>query len=188
MKILDIGCGKKKIKGAIGMDIVKHPNVDVVHDITKFPYPFPKESFDIVVANHILEHVEFNKDFFGLMDEVYRILKPNGLFKITVPYWKGVHVFSVPEHTRMFSIFYFNYFDHDPKYRNEECGHLSRFAKCNFKIIKRKYQLILAGRWKFLNFISFIYNINPYLTEGFLSNFIAPELLVFELKKMELNE
>jgi len=36
---LDIGCGSKKTKGSIGLDIVKHKNVDIVHDLTKFPYP-----------------------------------------------------------------------------------------------------------------------------------------------------
>ena len=184
MITLDIGCGKKKVKGSIGMDIIKHPGVDVVHDMIKFPYPFEDNYFDVVESHTTLEHIEFNKDFFGLMDEVYRILKPGGLFKITVPYWKGVHVLSVPEHTRLFSIFTFYYFDHDPIWWNSGSGQLSRFAECNFKVIKAKYQLILEGRWKFLNFLSPIYNISQYLTEGFLSNFIAPELLVFELKKV----
>jgi len=180
---LDIGCGSKKTKGSIGLDIVKHKNVDIVHDLTKFPYPIKDDEFDVVIADNILEHIESNKKFFKLMEEIYRILKPNGLFKIYVPYFKGIHVLSTPEHTRFFSISTFDYFDNSKIVKNT--GHLSKFSNCNFKVMKAKYQLIMAGKWKFLNFLSHIYNINPYLTEGFLSNFIAPEELIFELKAIK---
>ena len=46
MKILDLGCGPIKLNGAIGLDNVALPNVDIVHDLLNFPYPIDNESFD----------------------------------------------------------------------------------------------------------------------------------------------
>ena len=47
MKILDLGCGENKIKGAIGLDNVNLKSVDIVHDLIHFPYPFESKSIDI---------------------------------------------------------------------------------------------------------------------------------------------
>ena len=40
MKILQLGCGTKKIENAITLDINPAVNPDVVHDLNIFPYPF----------------------------------------------------------------------------------------------------------------------------------------------------
>ena len=37
MKILDLGCGEKKVNGAIGLDNLQLPGVDVVHELLNFP-------------------------------------------------------------------------------------------------------------------------------------------------------
>ncbi|MCP4315534.1 MAG: class I SAM-dependent methyltransferase [Hyphomicrobiales bacterium] len=42
----------------------------------------PDESYDWIVANHVLEHVE---DDYAAMRELFRILKPAGVVQITVP-------------------------------------------------------------------------------------------------------
>ncbi len=42
----------------------------------------PDDSYDWIVANHVLEHVE---DDFAAMEELFRILKPQGVLQITVP-------------------------------------------------------------------------------------------------------
>ena len=39
MKILDLGCGKRKRKGTVGIDISKDTDADIIHDLNKFPYP-----------------------------------------------------------------------------------------------------------------------------------------------------
>jgi len=36
-KILDVGCGTAKINGAIGIDRVNLPKVNIVHDLNQFP-------------------------------------------------------------------------------------------------------------------------------------------------------
>ena len=54
---LDIGCGANKQDGFVGMDIRELPGVDIVHNMEQFPYPLPDESCSMVVASHVLEHV-----------------------------------------------------------------------------------------------------------------------------------
>ena len=51
-KVLDIGCGRHKLPGSIGLDIVPLEGVDVVHDLNQFPYPFSDNSFDSVRLSH----------------------------------------------------------------------------------------------------------------------------------------
>lgn len=33
MKKIDIGCGRYKVEGTLGVDIMEHENVDIVHDL-----------------------------------------------------------------------------------------------------------------------------------------------------------
>jgi 2-polyprenyl-3-methyl-5-hydroxy-6-metoxy-1,4-benzoquinol methylase len=44
--------------------------------------PFSSGIFDVVVSMHVLEHVESEK---GMMDEIRRVLKPDGVLLISVP-------------------------------------------------------------------------------------------------------
>ncbi len=54
---LDVGCGAYKRQGAVGMDIRPLPGVDIVHDITHFPWPIPDEVCGVITASHVLEHI-----------------------------------------------------------------------------------------------------------------------------------
>ena len=54
---LDIGCGANKNEGFVGMDVRELPGVDIVHNIEQFPYPLPDECCSMVVASHVLEHI-----------------------------------------------------------------------------------------------------------------------------------
>jgi len=53
-KILELGCGANKTPGAVGVDRVAGPGVDVVHDLSRLPWPFPDNTFDEVRLSHIL--------------------------------------------------------------------------------------------------------------------------------------
>ena len=54
---LDIGCSGYKHKGFVGMDIRPEPGVDIVHNLEQFPYPLPDNSCSIILASHVLEHM-----------------------------------------------------------------------------------------------------------------------------------
>lgn len=54
---LDIGCGSAKQPGFVGLDYRPLPGVDIVQDITKFPWVLPDESVSLAMASHVLEHI-----------------------------------------------------------------------------------------------------------------------------------
>ncbi len=49
-------------------------------DVTKLP--FPKDEFDWIICNHVLEHIEEDR---AAMKELYRVLKPGGCALLQVP-------------------------------------------------------------------------------------------------------
>lgn len=114
-KILDLGCGKYKIKNAIGMDFCDIPNIDVVHDLNSFPYPFKDNSFDEIHCYHILEHLN---DVISVMQELYRIGKSGGKVFIRVPHAScSKSLWIDPTHKRGFTCRTFlDYFNKDAKF------------------------------------------------------------------------
>jgi len=65
MKILDVGCGANKTECAIGLDNNPRTAADVIHDLGEIPYPFADNEFDLVVSNHVVEHVPDVMAFIG---------------------------------------------------------------------------------------------------------------------------
>jgi SAM-dependent methyltransferase len=91
-KTLDVGCGKKpyahlyKSNEYLGLEIDTPQNrankqADFYYDGNDFP--FADGSFDSLVANEVFEHV-FNPDKF--LSETLRILKPEGMVLLTMPF------------------------------------------------------------------------------------------------------
>lgn len=98
--VLDIGCGRKKLPGSVGLDHMPLPGVDVVASLEQ-PLPFEDEEFDAVYANQVLEHV---RDMVGLMSEIHRILRPGGIFLAHVPYFRSSWAHIDPTHVRSFTV------------------------------------------------------------------------------------
>ncbi|HDY67077.1 MAG TPA: methyltransferase domain-containing protein [Candidatus Scalindua sp.] len=86
LMILDLGCGKAKREGAIGVDFVEMPGVDIVCDLNG-KFPFPDNRVDGICASHIFERLD---DFLFTMNEIWRICKPNVWVKISVPHSRQV--------------------------------------------------------------------------------------------------
>ena len=95
MQVLDIGCGRNKIPGAIGMDKIALPGVDVVHDLNSFPYPFGDSSFDEIYATHVIEHLD---SIVGAMEEIHRLAKPNAKVVIVTPHYSDCSSWNDPTH------------------------------------------------------------------------------------------
>lgn len=55
----------------------------ITHDITN-KHPFEDNSVDSYQAEDVFEHIEFSK-IAGIIDDIHRILKPGGLFRLSVP-------------------------------------------------------------------------------------------------------
>jgi len=105
--ILDLGCGRHKRTGAIGIDRVYLPDVDIVADIEEGLAFIPNNSVDMVYCLSCLEHIE---NFEKLMSEIVRILKKDGKAVIEVPHFSNPYYYSDPTHRRFFGLYSFYYF------------------------------------------------------------------------------
>jgi len=54
---IDLGCGAHKQDGFLGVDMLDLPGVDVVHNLCVFPWPLPDECASLVMASHLIEHI-----------------------------------------------------------------------------------------------------------------------------------
>jgi ubiquinone/menaquinone biosynthesis C-methylase UbiE len=105
-KILDLACGGSKVPGAVGIDKLKLPGVDVVHDLDAFPYPFENGTFDRVVCSNGMEHLE---NPLAVLAELHRICKNGALVRIDSPHFSSVNHFTDPTHKHGFSSHSFDY-------------------------------------------------------------------------------
>jgi SAM-dependent methyltransferase len=105
--VFDLGCGAHKTERAFGIDSVRLPGVDLVHDLTKRPYPLPDDCADEVVLYHVLEHFV---DPLPLLEEVWRITRPGGRVLVRTPHYSGRYAWKDPTHHRTFTSESFDYF------------------------------------------------------------------------------
>jgi SAM-dependent methyltransferase len=106
-KLLELGCGRKKHEGAVGVDILSDCGADVIHDLDVFPYPFGDDEWDRILCFDVLEHVEH---FVRCVEEIWRIARPGATVEITGPFMSSINYFSDPTHRRAFTSHTFDYF------------------------------------------------------------------------------
>jgi ubiquinone/menaquinone biosynthesis C-methylase UbiE len=109
-KTINIGCGSKPMVGAINVDIYKGEGIDVVCDV-RHGLPFETDSIDKANADYFLEQILENEKFRFVMNEIWRVLKPEGLFEFKVPNAKYPTAFKDPFDCRYFTKETFDYFD-----------------------------------------------------------------------------
>ena len=85
--IINLGSGIKRINNrVVNIDFYPFNNVDIISDISCLP--FNNNSVDVVINEFVLEHV---KNPESIVREIYRILKPNGLLYLAVPFVASFH-------------------------------------------------------------------------------------------------
>ncbi len=109
---IDLGGGAIPQSGYINMDIRPLPAVDVVHDWDELPWPFPDSCASLIMAGHVVEHVNPAKfGFIKWMDECWRILKYDGQLMIATPFGGSMGYLSDPTHVNPCTNFTWQYFD-----------------------------------------------------------------------------
>jgi len=122
---IDLGSGPipKNPFGAtkcIGIDIIEAASENILKaDLSINPIPLATESVDFVTAFDFIEHIPrvvYNPTrrhcFVELMNEIYRVLKPGGLFFSFTPAYPNLAAFSDPTHVNIITDETFpNYFD-----------------------------------------------------------------------------
>jgi SAM-dependent methyltransferase len=84
MRVLNLGCGNTTYPAAnvVNLDMFPVPGVNVTWDLSKTPLPFKDNEFDLIVANHILEHV---RGWWECFKELARIVKVGGTIEVWGP-------------------------------------------------------------------------------------------------------
>lgn len=114
---LDIGSGPKpknpfKSDALYGADFRADEKNNVVYsDLSLGKLPFESEKFDFITSYDVLEHIQRvvlndGKTAFPLillMNEIFRILKPGGMFFAIQPVYPSKSVFQDPTHVNIMS-------------------------------------------------------------------------------------
>lgn len=135
---LDIGSGDNKQPGFVGIDYYQYGDVDIVHDIEEFPWPLPDECVLTAIASHVLEHVNPHKGvFIGVMDEIWRVMKPRGQFAFVVPHASSHGYQQDPTHCNMINETTMHYFDPDPEMKSMGPSLYNFYRPKPWKILKQ---------------------------------------------------
>jgi SAM-dependent methyltransferase len=142
---VELGCGRAKKEGFIGVDIKPSGGVDIVADAGAV-LPFKDGSVTELRAIHLFEHVP---DTVKLMREIYRACAPGAKVTVEVPHARSDGAFADPTHRRAFTEYTWEYFD-----RGRDAWKLYQFdvdfriASVSFQYLKGKTlkKIPLVGR------------------------------------------
>jgi predicted SAM-dependent methyltransferase len=110
LRKLNLGCGEFKKDGYLNVDFAAASGPDICHDLNRLPYPFADGSFDLIEADHLLEHLN---DPFSVMRELHRIGADGCKIRLRVPHFS--RGFTHPQHCRSFDVSFPLYFNPDFK-------------------------------------------------------------------------
>lgn len=108
--LLDISPIPTKQPKFLGMANRKHPNVEVLHDLEDFPWPFKNDSVHILMGHNIIQKIK-PWCFIPFMDEVWRIMKPGGQVAFSTPYPGSQGYYSDPLNCNPVNEHTFYFFD-----------------------------------------------------------------------------
>lgn len=185
--IINIGCGRRRTPGVIGIDHIPLPTVDIVANI-EHGLPFlADDSVDVVIADSILEHVD---QFAGLMREIHRVLKPGGELRVTVPHFSNPYYYSDYTHKRFFGLYTFDYFIDRSKQRMKRIVP-DYYSDIRFEITKRHIDFYSPFRWRrklFKKPLGILINLHRWTQEFYEENlcWLLPcYILEFNLKPVK---
>lgn len=81
---LDVGCGKRKMVGCLGVDLNRNSDADVLADATHLP--FKNGCFDYVYSRRCIQVIP---DDLKATTEIYRVLKHSGEACLIFASWRG---------------------------------------------------------------------------------------------------
>ncbi len=174
-KILDIGCGKNKVTGAIGVDF--NPRfADVVHNLNCFPYPFQPDEFDEVYIKDTLFLLE---NPVQVMEEISRICKVNGKVVVVQPYFRSVWNYVDPWIKNFGTAHSFAFYDPD----DPICKRYD-YTKARFSTTKIIFDDHPAKPRLFRRLIILLANRFPRKYEIYVSHVFPLDTITYHLKKL----
>ena len=148
MRVLDVGCSKNKIKGAIGLDINKGSDADIICDLEK-TFPIKDNSFDRIYCKHLLEHL---KDPESVVREIYRVSKDGGRVILEVPHFSSHIAYSDLTHKRYFSYVLLNKLVNTVRHKTikKEITLYKTFRICGIKFLANRFKEGYERFWTYI--------------------------------------
>ncbi len=171
--ILDLGCGLRKHAGAIGVDVNSSSHADIIHDLNRFPYPFPDNYFSEIICDNIIEHLD---DIVKVMEELHRIAKPSALVKVVVPFFSHQQAHTDPTHRHFFGVHSFDYFI------DGTINGGFRYSKAKYALLSVEFEKGLTQRHWFDRAAVALANARKDMYENRLANVFPMRNLTFELR------
>lgn len=177
-KKLNLGCGNDIRQGWVNLDLYPISGVDVVHDINQLPLPFEEKTFDYILCQDILEHIEYAP----LLAELHRILKKGGILEIRVPHFSSRFNFIDPTHKKMFSVQTFDFFTDQALFGR------NYYFDFHFEKIIYRHICFSKSALFFINYVAEpFFNLNNkmkyYYEASFFSRLFPAANLLIKLKK-----
>jgi SAM-dependent methyltransferase len=98
---LNLGCGVNRKPGYVNVDREAAASPDLVVDLERLPWPWPADSVDAVVMEHVLEHLGRDTDtYLGIFRELYRVCRDGAEIRIVVPHPRHDVFLNDPTHVR----------------------------------------------------------------------------------------
>lgn len=139
-RVLELGCGRVKTPGAIGVDSnLDATAADAICDLNR-PFPFADNSFDEVRAIHVVEHLH---DLMNALAEIHRVTRPGGTVYLITPHYTDHISWCDPTHRWHLSTFSFRYFG---------LIHGQRHWYTRLELRELSLHVELARLWKMLGF------------------------------------
>lgn len=189
MKCLNLGCGKdykesfeQELLGGlyteewVNLDNNKSMKADIYADVNK-KLPFEDNTFDLILASHILEHID-NPILF--LEEIYRIAKKDAKIEIRIPHFSHFTAYGDLTHKRYFSSYIFKHFEEWKGYYSD---------KMDFEVTKIRFTSIrIKTKWWhyiYSGLSDLFLNISPAFTDQFLSKILLCSEINFQLKVLK---
>jgi predicted SAM-dependent methyltransferase len=175
MKKLNLGCGKDYREGYVNLDFNKEVKADIYADISK-RLPFKDNTFDYILASHIIEHVPREK-FYKFIEEIYRICKPGAIIDVFVPHFTSTVALKVNYHYSYFGIDSFKTFEETS---NENC---ERYCNARFKVLKQELHFVFEHYENF-PFVAVFRILNPLFNLGYFWKHLMERIWPFRFDEI----
>jgi predicted SAM-dependent methyltransferase len=141
--LINLGSGNAPMKDHVNVDMLMRDDVDVIHNLMDFPYPFGDGVADSIKAMDVIEHLDNYTDdkrptIIAFVEECHRILKVGGELYIQTPSWDS-ELFKIDvTHVRGFNIKSFDFFDPETEYGEIRAFYSNARFKVKAKELKNK--------------------------------------------------
>ena len=90
---IDLGAGRNKRDGFLGVDVRKFQGVDIVCDLGKDKWPWDNNSVDEAHSSHMIEHLTATQRIW-FVNELYRVLAPGAKCTVVTPHWASCRAYG----------------------------------------------------------------------------------------------